>query len=98
MRKCDVRTPEDAIQYIADCQLATVSSMAMKKRRPKYEFERQVSIAQTCVDWMADMGCAITEHDRAYKARNAGSVAEWAKQYMPNVPGEDSEKQGEQNG
>lgn len=84
MRKCDVRTPIEALEYLVDCQLATVSSMAMKKRRPKHEYERQVSIAQTALDWSCSMGGMCSVGDRAYEARNAGGVAEWAMQYMPN--------------
>ena len=84
MRQCDVRTPQDALAYLVDCQLATVSSMAMKRRRPKYEYERQVSIAQLGLDWSCAMGCTCDVGARAYEARNAGGVASWAKQFMPN--------------
>lgn len=82
MRECDVRTAEDALRYIADCQLATVCNMAMKKRRPKYEFERQVSIAQKCVDWMVQMGIPSTG-TRVEEVEIIGNVETWAKQHMP---------------
>ena len=82
MRKCDVRTPEDALAYLTDCQLASVSLMAMKKRRPKYAYERQISIAQTGLDWMNVFGSLIKRHDRAFLAQKVG-VAQWAKQFEP---------------
>ena len=47
-----VRSLEDAFLYLADCQLATVSGMAMKKSRPAGEYRRQKSIAQKYVNWM----------------------------------------------
>jgi len=46
----NVRTPEQALSYITDCTLATVSSMAMRKIRGKHEYERQISIAQKAVN------------------------------------------------
>lgn len=76
-----INTPEEAIAYLTDCQLATVEGLAMKKNKSKYEFERQIKIAQTGIDFMSDFGSVVTENDRAYKARNAGGVAEWAKKF-----------------
>lgn len=82
MRKCDVRTPEQALVYLVDCTLATVSSMAMKKSRPKGEYERQIRIARTGILWIKDMGidCSGT---RAEDIPD-GDVAAWAKQYEVN--------------
>lgn len=45
----EFNTPGEALAYIADCQLATVGHMAMIKRKSKYEYERQISIAAICV-------------------------------------------------
>lgn len=81
MFKRDIRTPEDALTYMTDCTLATVTSMAMKKRRPKGEFERQISIAQTGVTLMQEFGIDL-ESTRAADAVRAGGVSEWAKQYL----------------
>jgi len=33
MRSFEVRSPEDALLYLADCQLATVDGLASKKSR-----------------------------------------------------------------
>ena len=83
MRKFDVRTPEDALSYILDCNLATVSSMAAKNSRPKAEFRRQISIAQSGYSWCIDMGVDITGN-RAEEIRDQfnGSVESWAEQYI----------------
>jgi hypothetical protein len=42
-------TPGAALAYIANCQLATIDDMALKKRKPVHEYARQKSIAETCV-------------------------------------------------
>ena len=82
MHKYNVRTPADALAYITDCTLATVATMAMKTRRPKHEFERQISIAQTAVTWMQQMGVDMSS-TRADEVIKSGSVQKWAEQYMP---------------
>lgn len=81
MRKCDVRTPEHALAYLADCTLATVSDLAMKKSRPKGEYRRQIAIAQSAVDWMIVMGIDTAGTRAAEIANHRGSVESWAKQY-----------------
>lgn len=55
MHPHEVRSPEQALVYLADCTLATVSSMALLKSRKKSEFKRQIEIAQKAVDWIRDM-------------------------------------------
>lgn len=84
MLKHQVRTPADALAYITDCTLATVCNMAGKKSRPKHEFERQMSIAQTAINWMVQMGIDVYT-TRAAEVVAAGGVNEWARRYMPNV-------------
>lgn len=80
MLKYKVHTPEQALAYITDCTLATVSSMAMKKSRPKYEFERQTAIAQTAVDWMRAMKVDFsTTRAKDVVELHDGSVADWAE-------------------
>lgn len=81
MRKDQVRTPSDALSYIVDCTLATVSSMALLKSRSKYEYKRQISIAQQGVDWMIDMSVYIQVGSRASECIAAGSVQAWADFY-----------------
>jgi hypothetical protein len=62
MRKCDVRTLEAALIYLVDCTLATVTGMALKSRIPAGEYIRQVSMAQTGVDWITDMVVGYQEY------------------------------------
>lgn len=81
MFKSRVSTPEHALVYLVDCTLATVSSMAMRKRRPKGEYERQIAIAQTGVDWMRAMKID-PDSSRAADIIEANiTVAQWAQQY-----------------
>lgn len=82
MRRSDVRSIEDAFAYITDCNLATVSSMAMLKSRSKSEYQRQVSIAQFMVNWGKDFNVDLssTRADDIIKNFN-GSVETWADQY-----------------
>jgi hypothetical protein len=77
-----VNTPEQALAYITDCCLATVSHMATLKSRKKNEFERQISIAQTACDWMKDFNIDPTGTS-AEEIINICSVKEWAEQYTP---------------
>lgn len=51
--------------------------------RPKHEFERQMSIAQTAINWMVQMGIDVYT-TRAAEVVAAGGVNEWARRYMPN--------------
>ncbi len=81
MLKKDVRTEAQALAYLVDCTLATVTDMAMKKSRKKHEYARQISIAQAGVNWMRDFGIDPT-WTRADEVRDCGwSVAEWSKQF-----------------
>lgn len=48
----NLKTTEEALVYITDCTLATVESLAMKKSRGKWEYERQIKIAQISIDHM----------------------------------------------
>jgi hypothetical protein len=80
MRKCDVRTPEDALAYITDCCLATVGHMATLKSKKKGEYERQISIAQTACDWMDAMK-VDPKDTRAADIIGRRTVEEWAKPF-----------------
>ena len=84
MNKHKVTDTGQALAYITDCTLATVCTMAFKKKRPVYEFERQINIAQTAIDWMVAMGVDV-KTTRAADVIEAGGVAEWAKKYMPDA-------------
>jgi hypothetical protein len=91
MMKYNVRTLEEAYAYTTDCLLATVSDMAMKKSRPKGEYARHISIAQTACDFLKEFHVIIegptdwSKGSRAYEVMSAPtqSVADWAKKYEP---------------
>jgi hypothetical protein len=82
MLRNDVRTPASALAYITDCTLATVADMAILKSRKKYEFNRQIMIAQTAIDWMKEMSISY-ESTRAIEVDKVGSVKKWAESFMP---------------
>lgn len=83
MNKHLIRTPEDALLYLAECTLATVSDMAMKKSKGKYEFERHVSIAQSAVDWVKAFNIPIKPESRVYHvlAMPDQKVETWSNHY-----------------
>ncbi len=83
MHKHQVRTADQALAYMVDCTLATVSSMAMLKSRKKCEFERQKLIAQTGIDWLRFMKIdpGSTRAEDVFKCNY--SVEEWSKKYLP---------------
>ncbi len=82
MRKESVRTEAEALVYLVDCTLATVCDMAMKKSRPVYQYKRHISIAQTGVTWITQMGIDPSGTRSADVIRDyAGSVQEWAAKF-----------------
>jgi len=82
MRKNEVQTPEQALAYIVDCTMATVSDLASKKRPPVNELKRQIEIAQKGVNWMKQMGIDFTS-TRANDLYPSMSVQEWSEQFKP---------------
>ncbi|MEX3984124.1 hypothetical protein AB4Y45_34790 [Paraburkholderia sp. EG287A] len=84
MRKCDVRTPEQALAYLTDCTLATVCDLAGKKSRSKSEFERQKAIAQSGIDWMVDMKVNfLGTRAQQVVELHGRSVDGWAATFLP---------------
>jgi len=84
MRKCDVRSIKQAFDYIADCNLATVSRMSGLKSRNKGEFKRQIAIAQSMIDWIYQFGIDSIARDtrvRDIVFKFNGKVELWADQY-----------------
>jgi len=51
----NLRSQEDALAYLTECTLATVCHMAGLSKPPKGELSRQISIAQTGIDWVKTM-------------------------------------------
>lgn len=83
MSKHRVHDTAGALAYVIDCTLATVTDLAMKKSPPKGEFRRQMSIAQTGIEWMDRFGVDYS-HTRAADVKAAGgSVEDWAQKFRP---------------
>lgn len=84
MMKYQVRSPEDALVYMIDCTLATIQSMAMRKSKSRSEYKRQISIAQTGIDWARGMKIGFNGTRIAGVVNECGgNVAEWAQLYEP---------------
>lgn len=78
----DVRNAGQALAYVTDCQLATLCDLAGKKKPPKAEFARQISIAQRAIDWMVAFKIDFSG-TRATKVIEAGTVSKWVEQFRP---------------
>lgn len=84
MRHSEIKTAEDALAYLADCTLATVCSMKLRKSSPRGELDRQIAIAQTAVDVIRTFkvncdGTRTRDVIDGYK----GQVKAWADTYSP---------------
>lgn len=68
-----------SLVYMTDCTLATVSRLAMLKKKTKSEFARQISIAQFGVDRIVQYNIKY-ENSRTEDVvkKFSGSVEEWA--------------------
>lgn len=85
MRKENITCLRDAFAYLADCQLATVAHTAMRKRKSKSEYRRQISIAQTFCDWAYAEGI-MDPGNRLEDVRAKGNnVSAWAKEFEPDA-------------
>ena len=80
-----VHDEKSALLYAANCQLATVSDLAMKKSRGKWDYERQIKLAQNLVDWIHEFKIEVDKGNRVadIMALPSRSVKEWAEQYEP---------------
>lgn len=45
-----LRNHEDGLAYMIECTLATVAGLLLKKKTPKFELSRQITIAQKGLD------------------------------------------------
>lgn len=79
----DSRSPEQALAYMADCCLATVEHMALLKSRPKQEYIRQISIAQSAVDWILTMDVEHSKTRVTQIREHRGNVKLWAAKRQP---------------
>lgn len=83
MSKHQVRDTSGALVYLTDCTLATVCHLAMKKSAPKSELLRQITIAQTAIDWMDQFGVDYSKTRAADVKALGGKVEVWAEQFKP---------------
>lgn len=81
--KHEVRTVEEALLYLTDCTLATVSGMAMLKSRKKHEYERQIAMAQQACDWIYQFNITVPTRSRIHDvlSTQTRSVRVWADKY-----------------
>jgi hypothetical protein len=78
-----IRNEKQALLYLADCNLATVSYLASKKSRKKGEYERHIEIAQKSVNFLKQFNLDIEIDSRAYEvlSNEKQSVKQWAKKF-----------------
>lgn len=60
MRKENVKTPEEALAYLADCTLATIEEILCYKNVNKTQLERHISIAETNMQFCHMFNCNVT--------------------------------------
>lgn len=88
MRKDEVSNPNQALAYLTDCTLATVSDLSCKKSASKYETRRQIAMAQQAIDWMRafEVDVSYTRADEVIE-EHGGSVQAWADAQRREVIG-----------
>lgn len=78
----DPGTPGEALVWLADCALGTVSYMAGLKKRSKAQFDRHKKIAQVACDCIERFKINA-QGTRAEDIIGKTTVEEWAKQFYP---------------
>lgn len=79
-----VATEKEALAYLLECSLATVAKMAIQKRRPKGEFERQKRIAEQTYLYCKQFNVDISRtRGQEVDAFSGGDVHRWAEKFMP---------------
>ncbi|NWD56715.1 hypothetical protein HX878_18420 [Pseudomonas veronii] len=81
----EIRDAGQALVYITDCTLATVTDLAMRARPPKHELLRQIGIAQKAIDWMDQFGVDYSKTRAADVKALGGKVEDWAAQFKQNA-------------
>lgn len=81
MHRHNVRTAQDALYYLTECTLATVSNLAEKKTPPKAELSRQMEMAQLGVNWIREFGISICGCRVQEVMDCGGSVQTWTEQF-----------------
>ena len=82
MNTHDVRDTGQALAYITDCTLATVTDLASRARPPKNELKRQINIAQKAIDWMDAFGVDYAKTRAAEVKAIGGTVEKWATKFF----------------
>lgn len=75
-----IKNASEALLWLADCTLATVAKMQMKRNPTKYELSRQISMAQTAIKWIRAENLEIPEFTRVRDVIDdyGGIVQDWA--------------------
>jgi hypothetical protein len=77
-----LRNHEDGMAYMIECTLATVAGLLLKKKPPKSELNRQITIAQTGLNCLGkqqyDNSCP---HLKKITEQFDNSVQAWADDF-----------------
>lgn len=87
MDKHNVRTPEQALAYLTECNLATVSDLAARKTPPKQELKRQTEMAQLGINWIKQFETPDGLKDQGGRIKEVlqcASVDAWAQRFRPS--------------
>lgn len=79
MLSSSVRDITQAVVYLTDCTLATVSELAVRSRPPKRELKRQISMAQGLIDWMNQSGIDYSRTRAGEVSNGGGKVLSWTE-------------------
>lgn len=75
-----VSSPEDALDYLIDCVMATVDDYIMSARPPKKAFAREVEIAQMAIDWARAFDIPLTSRAKTVITHYGGSVQNYVEE------------------
>lgn len=81
MNMHEVRDAGQALAYLTDCTLATVTDLASRARPPKHELARQIGIAQKAIEWMDRFKVDYSATRAADVKKLGGTVEGWAEQF-----------------
>ncbi len=84
INRYNLDSTEQALLYITDCNLATVSYMASLRSRNHSEFLRQIEIAQIAVNCIVDFNISpVGTRTNDVITKTGGKVDYWAIDFMP---------------
>ena len=88
MKRGQIQNAADALDYLADCTLATVRNLTLKKNSLDAELARQITIAQIAIDCMRAYGISATGRAETVNRECDGDVLEWVEQSNESLQGE----------